>query len=56
MNGRLHPSRFTVETVPERFRKMKDPMAPIFRTGIALGTALKQVEKIIDARKNPSLE
>ena len=56
VNGRLHPSRFTIETIPARFPRMKDPMAPIFRTGIDLGSALKQVEKIIDARKNPSLE
>ena len=30
VNGRLHPSRFTIKTVPARFQKMKDPMAPIF--------------------------
>jgi bifunctional non-homologous end joining protein LigD len=53
---RLHPSHFTIETVPARFRKMKDPMAPIFRKAIDLASALKQVEKMIDARKHASLE
>ncbi len=56
VNGRLHPSRFTIKTVPERFRKMKDPMAPIFRKAIDLASALKQVEKMIEARKRASLE
>ena len=56
VNSRLHPSRFTIKTVPARFRKMKDPMAPIFRKAIDLASALKQVEKMIDARKIASLE
>jgi bifunctional non-homologous end joining protein LigD len=56
VNGHLHPSRFTIETAPARFRKMKDPMAPIFRKAIDLASALKQVEKMIDARKHASLE
>jgi bifunctional non-homologous end joining protein LigD len=56
VNGRLHPARFTIKTVPERFRKMKDPMAPIFRKAIDLASALKQVEKMIEARKRASFE
>jgi hypothetical protein len=31
-------------------------MAPIFRKAIDLASALKQVEKMIDARKHASLE
>jgi bifunctional non-homologous end joining protein LigD len=50
INRRLHPSRFTIETVPPRFRKRRDPMAPIFRRAIDLSTALKQVEKMIASR------
>ncbi|MGB7947745.1 MAG: DNA ligase, partial [Candidatus Binatia bacterium] len=56
VNGRLHPSRFTIVTVPPRFRKMKDPMAPIFRRAIDLSSALKQVEKMIASRKPVSPE
>lgn len=56
VNGRLHPSRFTIKTVPARFQKMKDPMAPIFRKSIDLASALKQVERMLDARKRAPLE
>jgi bifunctional non-homologous end joining protein LigD len=56
VNSRLHPSRFTIKTVPARFRKMKDPMAPIFRKAIDLASALNQVERMIDARKIASVE
>jgi bifunctional non-homologous end joining protein LigD len=56
VNDRLHPSRFTIETVPPRFQKMKDPMAFILRKGVDLASALKQVQKMIDARKSASLE
>src|SRR4029434_11103231 len=45
VNGRLHPSRFTIKTMPARFQKMKDPMAPIFRKGIDLASALKAGRK-----------
>ena len=50
VNSRLHPSRFTIKTMPARFRKMKDPMAPILRKAIDLSSALKQIEKIIETR------
>jgi bifunctional non-homologous end joining protein LigD len=56
VNGRLHPSRFTIETMAERFRKMKDPMAAILRKGIDLASALRQVEKMIAARKSTSAQ
>ena len=50
VNSRLHPSRFTIKTMPARFRKMKDPMAPILRKAIDLSSALKEIEKIIETR------
>jgi len=55
VNGRLHPSRFTIKTVPVRFRKMKDPMAPVFRKAIDLASALQRVEKMIAANRMGSL-
>jgi bifunctional non-homologous end joining protein LigD len=56
VNSRLHPSRFTIKTVPARFRKMKDPMALIFRKAIDLASALKHVEKMIGRRKVSALK
>src|SRR4029077_15147252 len=56
VNGRLHPSRFTIKTMPARFRKMKDPMALILRKAIDLSSALKQIEKIIETRNIASVE
>jgi bifunctional non-homologous end joining protein LigD len=56
VTGRLTPSRFTIKTVPARFQKKKDPMAAIFRKAIDLAAALKQVEKMLGARKSAPLE
>jgi hypothetical protein len=42
--------------MPTRFQKMKDPLAPIFRKGIDLASVLKQVEKMLAARKSASLQ
>jgi bifunctional non-homologous end joining protein LigD len=56
VNARLHPSRFTIKTMPGRFQKIKDPMAPILRKGIDLASALKQVEKLLAARGSASLD
>jgi hypothetical protein len=42
--------------MPARFQKMKDPMAPIFRKGIDLASALKQVEKMLATRGSTALE
>ena len=56
INGRLHPSRFTIKTMPTRFEKLKDPLAPVFRKRIDLASALKQVEKMLAARARASLD
>ena len=56
VTGRLTPSRFTIKTVPRRFQKKKDPMAAVFRKSIDLAAALKQVEKMLGARKSAPLE
>jgi bifunctional non-homologous end joining protein LigD len=56
VNERLHPSQFTIKTVPPRFRKIKDPMTSVFRNAIDLASALKQVEKMLAARKTTAEE
>ncbi len=56
VNGRLHPSHFTIKTMRPRFQRIKDPMAPILRKGIDLALALKRVEKMLATRKRASLD
>jgi bifunctional non-homologous end joining protein LigD len=56
VNARLHPTRFTIKTIPARFKKIKDPMAALLRKGIDLEAALKQVEKILAARASAALD
>jgi DNA primase len=56
VKSRLHPSRFTIKSVPLRFNKIKDPMAPVLRKAIDLAAALRQIEKMMEARKIASLE
>ena len=45
VDARLHPSRFTIKTMPARCEKIKDPLAPILRNGIDIAAALAQIEK-----------
>ena len=44
------------ETIPELFQKMKDPLAPVFRKGIDLASALRQVEKMLAERARAPLD
>jgi bifunctional non-homologous end joining protein LigD len=44
----LHPSRFTIKTVPARFRAMKDPLAPVLQKSADLEEALKRMHKLIN--------
>jgi bifunctional non-homologous end joining protein LigD len=40
----LDPARFTIETVPERFRRLPDPLAPVLFGGIDMGAALTRLQ------------
>jgi bifunctional non-homologous end joining protein LigD len=46
----LHPSQFTIESVPTRSGKLKKSMAPILRKGIDLAGALEPIEKLLGTR------
>ena len=48
---RLDPARFTLKTLPERFDKMADPLAPVLGDGIDMAAALERIEAI---HKEPS--
>jgi bifunctional non-homologous end joining protein LigD len=41
----LRPSSFTIKTVPARFERMKDPLAPVLQKAVDLEAALKRMEK-----------
>jgi bifunctional non-homologous end joining protein LigD len=41
---RLDPARFTLKTLPARFEKMADPLAPVLGTGVDMATALERIQ------------
>ena len=45
VTARLDPARFTIKTIPQRFEKMKDPLAPVLRGSIDLAAAIARIEK-----------
>ena len=44
VNARLDPAKFTIKTVPERFARMKDPLAGVLGKGIRMDLALKRMD------------
>ena len=44
VTARLDPARFTIRTVPRRFAKRADPLAPVLGAGIDLAAALTRME------------
>jgi DNA primase len=47
VNARLHPLRFTIQSVPGRFKGRGEPLAPVLEEAIDLAIALKQVEAML---------
>ncbi|MBI3630115.1 MAG: DNA ligase D [Candidatus Rokubacteria bacterium] len=45
VTARLHPARFTIKTVPERFASMADPLAPVLGEGIDMAAAIAALER-----------
>jgi bifunctional non-homologous end joining protein LigD len=45
VNVRLDPGRFTIATLPRRFEKMADPLAPVLRGSIDMAAAIRRVER-----------
>jgi bifunctional non-homologous end joining protein LigD len=47
----LDPSRFTIVTLPKRFRTMDDPLAPVLGGSIDMGAAIARLERRVAARR-----
>jgi bifunctional non-homologous end joining protein LigD len=45
VTARLDPARFTMTTLPKRFGKMADPLAPVLRGSIDMAAAVARIEK-----------
>jgi bifunctional non-homologous end joining protein LigD len=49
VTARLDPGRFTIRTVPRRFARRADPLAPVLGPGIELAAALARLEtRLVD--------
>lgn len=47
VTARLDPSKFTIRTIPERFRNEEDPLAPVLGEGIDMGAAIERIEELV---------
>jgi bifunctional non-homologous end joining protein LigD len=45
VTGRLDPARFTIKTLPERFEKTPDPLAPVLTGSIDMAAAIARIEQ-----------
>ena len=45
VNARLDPRQFNLRTIPRRFEKMEDPLAPVLGEGIDMGAAVVAIEE-----------
>jgi bifunctional non-homologous end joining protein LigD len=45
VNARLDPARFNIRTLPKRFEKMDDPLAPVLGPGVDMGRAIAAIEQ-----------
>ena len=43
VTARLDPKRFTLKTLPERFKKMADPLAPALTGAVDIATAVERI-------------
>jgi DNA primase len=44
VNGKLDPAKFNLKTLPKRFEKMEDPLAPVLGPGVDMGRAIAAIE------------
>jgi bifunctional non-homologous end joining protein LigD len=51
VTARLDPRAFTIATVPTRFAKMKDPVAPVLREAVDIAATLGRLERRVSARR-----
>ena len=47
VNKKLDPANYTLKTLPKRFEKMDDPLAPVLGPGIDMGTAIAAIEELM---------
>jgi len=47
VTARLDPQRFTMATVPARFEKMADPLAPVLKGSIDMALAVARIERLL---------
>jgi bifunctional non-homologous end joining protein LigD len=52
VNGRLDPARFNLKTLPERCRKIEDPLAGVMGKGIDMGVAVAAIEERMKRMKD----
>jgi bifunctional non-homologous end joining protein LigD len=45
VTARLDPKRFTLRTLPARFKKMADPLAPVLAGAVDISTAVARIER-----------
>jgi len=45
VNAELDPSRFTIETVPDRVRRVADPLLPVLSAAVDMTAAIERIEK-----------
>ena len=50
VTARLDPARFTIRTVPRRFARRPDPLAPVLAAGIEIPAVLVRLDARIQAR------
>jgi bifunctional non-homologous end joining protein LigD len=51
VTARLDPARFTMTTLPKRFDKIADPLAPVLTGGIDMAAALEQIAQRLGERE-----
>ena len=52
VTARLDPARFTIKTLPSRFEKLSDPLAPVLTGSIDMAATVARMEERL-ARKGP---
>jgi bifunctional non-homologous end joining protein LigD len=45
VNAKLDPKNYNLRTLPKRFEKMNDPLAPVLGEGVDMGTAIAAIEE-----------
>jgi bifunctional non-homologous end joining protein LigD len=54
VTARLDPARFTIVTLPARFRRRPDPLLPVLAGGIDMPTALAKIETRLPRQRPPT--